>query len=118
VIQHDIFAEKVKAALVRAGLPIAGTLDASLTAGAFLEIEDDEALPPTGFLEWRVHPSVHEHFRGVSHAELLSDPQVQAMRTARQAMNAAVAAILESAGFQVREAVGERAGELVVGPQE
>ncbi|WP_377267711.1 hypothetical protein [Peterkaempfera sp. SMS 1(5)a] len=113
MIAHEIFRERLTADLVRAGLPIAATLDPSLSSGIRLDTLD-ESLPPSVFLEWRVHPQVTDHFLSLGPAELLSDPQAQAMQNARRAMNTAVTAILEFAGYQVREARGEQAGSLVV----
>jgi hypothetical protein len=113
LIAHEIFQEKLKADLVRAGLPIAATFDPSLSSGIYLE-SIDESMPPAVFLEWRVHPGFNDHFLSLSHDELLGDPQVQAMRNTQRAMNTAITAILEFAGYQVREAMSERPGELVV----
>ncbi|WP_055588848.1 hypothetical protein [Peterkaempfera griseoplana] len=113
MIAHEIFREKLTADLVRAGLPIAATFDPSLSSGIRLETVD-ESLPPSVFLEWRVHPQLTDHFLSLGPAELLSDPRVQAMQNTRRAMHTAVTAILEFAGYQVREAEGEQAGALVV----
>ncbi|MFJ9154545.1 hypothetical protein ACIRP7_42420 [Streptomyces sp. NPDC102270] len=115
MIRHDIFADRVKTVLVRAGLPIASTFDATLSSGVYLEIADDERLPPEAFLRWRVHPMLQEHFRTVPHDELLSDPQVRELRVAQDAMNAVITAVLDNAGFRTRTARGERAGEILVG---
>lgn len=118
MIQHQIFEEKVKAALAKAGLPIASTYDESLSSGAYLEVVDDEKLPPEVFLKWRVHPTLHTHFRGVPHEQLGNDPLVMEMANAGRAMNVAIAAILEFSGFSVREVRGERAGEIIIsGPE-
>ncbi|MFJ4203911.1 hypothetical protein ACIP2Y_30345 [Streptomyces sviceus] len=115
MIRHDIFADKVKTTLVRAGLPVASTFDSTLSCGVYVEIADDEQLPPQAFLQWRVHPLLQEHFRTVPHDALLGDPQVRELRVAREAMNTAVIAVLENAGFSARPARGERAGEVLVG---
>ncbi|MEU5046417.1 hypothetical protein [Streptomyces griseorubiginosus] len=115
LIRHDIFADKVKTAVARAGLPVASTFDATLSSGVYVEIVDDEQLPPQAFLQWRVHPVLQEHFRTVPHDALLSDPQVRELRVAQEAMNTAVIAVLENAGFSARPARGERAGEVLVG---
>ncbi|KUM89364.1 MULTISPECIES: hypothetical protein [Streptomyces] len=115
MIRHDIFADKVKTTLARAGLPVASTFDAALSWGVYVEIADDEQLPPRAFLRWRVHPVLQEHLRTVSRDALLSDPQVREFRVARDAMNTAVIAVLENAGFSARPARGERAGEVLVG---
>ncbi|MFC8365941.1 hypothetical protein ACFUIY_39500 [Streptomyces griseorubiginosus] len=115
LIRHDIFADKVKTALARAGLPLASTFDATLSSGVYVEIADDEQLPPQAFLQWRVHPVLQEHFRTVPHDALLSDPQVRELRVAQEAMNTAVITVLENAGFSARPARGERAGEVRVG---
>jgi hypothetical protein len=114
VIDHDIFAEKVKEALVRAGLPIASTYDSALSCGVYLEIADEERMPPELFLKWRVHPQLNEHFMRVPADLLESDPQVKELQNAWQAMNTAITAILEFAGFSVRVLEGERAWELLV----
>ncbi|MFB9371760.1 hypothetical protein ACWCYY_01555 [Kitasatospora sp. NPDC001664] len=118
MFQHDVFVEKVKVALVRAGLPIASTWNPELSSGVQLEVADGEQLPPSAYLKWRVHPSVQTHFLSVPHAELLADPEVKAMTTAQAAMHAAITAVLEQAGFSVREAAGQRVGELLIAPQE
>ncbi|MDH6516399.1 hypothetical protein M2164_002838 [Streptomyces sp. SAI-208] len=115
MIRHDIFADKVKTTLVRAGLPVASTFDDTLSCGVYVEIVDDEQLPPEAFLKWRVHPVLQEHFRTVPHDALLSDPQVREMRVAQEAMNTAVIAVLENAGFSARPVRGERVGEILVG---
>lgn len=114
MIQHQVFEEKVKTALARAGLPIASTYDASLSSGAYLEVVDDEKLPPEVFLKWRVHPTLHAHFRSVARGQLESDPQVAEMVNAGRAMNAAITAIIAFSGFKVRESQGERVGEIVI----
>ncbi|MFK0153277.1 hypothetical protein ACIQVK_14565 [Streptomyces sp. NPDC090493] len=114
MIQHQILEEKVKAVLAKAGLPIASTYDASLSVGAFLEVADDEKLPPEVFLKWRVHSTLHAHFRSVQHDRLEGDPLVMEMVNAEQAMNVAIASILKFSGFNVRMARGERVGEMVI----
>jgi hypothetical protein len=118
LIQHQVFEEKVKAVLARAGLPIASTHDASLSSGVYLEVVDEEKLPPEVFLKWRVHSTLHVHFRGVAHGRLESDPQVAEMANAERAMNAAITEILASSGFNAREARGERVGEIVISGRE
>ncbi|RRR77816.1 hypothetical protein [Streptomyces sp. RP5T] len=115
LIRHDVFADRVKTTLARAGLPLASTFDDALSSGVYVEIADEERLPPQAFLKWRVHPILQEHFRTVPHNALLSDPQVRELRIAQEAMNTAVIAVLEGAGFSARLARGERAGEVLVG---
>jgi hypothetical protein len=112
-LADENFREKLTAVLVRAGLPIAPTFDPTLSSG--LRVQSDSGrTPPACFLHWRVHPSLIDHFLSLSHAELLDDPQVQAMRNTQRAMNTAITTILEFAGYQVREDRGERIGELFV----
>jgi hypothetical protein len=118
LIQHEVFAEKIRVALTRAGLPIASTYDASLSFGAHLEVVDDEKFPPEVFLKWRVHPTLHAHFRRVAHGQLESDPEVAEMISAERAMNVAIATILASSGFKVRKSRGERVGEIVISERE
>ena len=113
MIAHEIFQDQLTEDLVRAGLPIAATFSASLTSGIRLE-SDTESAPPACFLNWRVHSSFTPHFLALSHAELLGDPQVQAMRNTQQAMNTAITTILEFAGYQVTPAHSERPGALFV----
>jgi hypothetical protein len=113
LLADENFREKLTAVLVRAGLPIAPTFDPSLSSG--LRVESDSGrTPPACFLDWRVHPGFYDHFLGLSHAELLDDPQVKAMRNTQRAMNTAITTILEFAGYQVREDRDERIGELFV----
>ncbi|MDF5756273.1 hypothetical protein [Spongiactinospora sp. TRM90649] len=115
LIQHRILAEKVKSALARAGLPIAATLDGALSSGVFVEIVDDERLPPELLLKWRVHPILREHFLEVAADRLQGDPVVREMKHAERAMNTAIIAILEFSGFSARVLEDERVGEILVG---
>ncbi|MEU4658863.1 hypothetical protein AB0G32_33865 [Streptomyces sp. NPDC023723] len=114
---HELFREKLTADLVRAGLPIAPTASPSLSSGVYLETIDDST-PPAVFLQWRVHSALLDHFLSLGHAELTEDPQVRTMLTAQRAMYTAITTVLEHAGYEVREATGERAGELVVSQAE
>jgi hypothetical protein len=118
LVQHQVFEEKIKAVLAKAGLPIAATYDASLSCGVYLEVIDDEKLPPEVFLKWRVYSTLYAHFRGVSPGQLESDPQVAEMANMERAMNAAITAILTFSGFEVMDSQGERAGELIIGERE
>lgn len=113
MIVHDLFADKLTAVLVRAGLPIAATYDPSLCAGVHVEV-DDESDPPVVFLSWWVHPTVNAHFLSLAHDQLLADPQVRMRQTTVRAMHTAITVVLEAAGYQVREGVGEAVGQLIV----
>ncbi len=114
MIEHQIFAEKVKSALARAGLPIAGTFDSSLTSGVYVEIADDQRLPPELYLKWRVNPVLTQHFVQVDIARLTSDPVVAELKNAQQAMNTAIISILEFAGYVARVNKDLRPGEIHV----
>ena len=110
---HELFQDRLKAELVRAGLPIAATWDSTLSPGIWLEVIDGSTLP-SAFLEWRVHPTLVHHLLSLRHDELPGDFRVRAMRNTQRAMHTAITSILEFAGYRVREARSERAGELIV----
>ncbi|WP_328916143.1 MULTISPECIES: hypothetical protein [unclassified Streptomyces] len=112
MIAHDLFAYKITAVLIRAGLPIAATPDHSLEAGAHISV-DDTSDPPVALVEWRAHPSLNAHFLTVPHDQLLTDPKVRTRQTAIRAMNTAITAVLEAEGHRVRK--GEDLDDLWVG---
>ncbi|GAA1637615.1 hypothetical protein GCM10009733_038390 [Nonomuraea maheshkhaliensis] len=114
MIEHQIFAEKVKSTLTRAGLPIAGTFDSSLTSGVYVEIADDQRLPPELYLKWRVNPVLTHHFVQVDIARLTSDPVVAELKNAQRTMNTAIISILEFAGYVARVNQDLRPGEIHV----
>lgn len=113
MIPHETFTEYVKTVLVGIGVPIAETGDPSLSSGAFLEVFDDEELPPKLFLRWVVHPVLSLHFRSLG-ATGCAATQVREMMVARSAMNEAITKILTASGFQVGPGGGEQVGGMFI----
>jgi hypothetical protein len=114
VIQHQIFKEKINAIIARAGLPLAASIDPSISWGAFLEISNGDELPPQLYLKWRVHPLLRNEFKSVEPGRLLEDLKAKEYIAAERAMNDALVAIIENAGFNAQLAHGERIGQILI----
>lgn len=104
--------------LARVGFPLAATVDPALAWGVYLEIADEDELPPRVFVQWRVHPLLRDEFMKVEPARLLDDPKAGEYRFVVQVMNDALVAILRNAGFDARVMTGERIGEILVADPE
>jgi hypothetical protein len=100
-------AQRVRNELAAAGLPVLPGIDPVLAGGAVVEVDDGADIAGGVFAGWSASPRLRECTSRAFGVRLLDDPLLRHSSQVGAAMMQAMAAILTSAGFTVKDANDE-----------